>query len=326
MIELNKYNIGADEYGTINLFKEEYGEEVCLGDVSEDGSFSKSWWMKEDEQIEQTVKNILIEQYFNERVAHVDREQADWPERYLNFMQIEGIKRDLYGDYEKISNDPDDSSDAKGRYLGKNGFSLNGIYSKVVDAVVEKCVFNQGKKMYHWESIKREDDLNDHIENVHLSGEYVWQWLDQKALSQNYMVFKSFVDKNTFVAEMYCSNKKQLERQLSAIEKIEAEYLIFPHKDDGEKFRVIASAKQKVGDLIDLSSLNEQVDELVTLALISNKNWTEEKIVDFKNKIKSINANKIFDCHSYDEDPVLSRVLMQYPLDFQMHLYAKGLS
>ena len=324
MIELDKFSIGADEYGSINLYKEEYGEEISLGEVDEDGKYNRAWWMKSEENVEETVRTILTEQYFNERKAHIEREQEEWPERYVQFMELDSEGRKSFQEYEKIGSDPEDEGGLKGRYLNQQGNSLNGIYQKSLDTYVQKHVFNRGKLVHSWKTPLGVNINNEHLSNIHLSGIYTWQWIDQKLYTLNYCQYKSFLENKIFATNFFSSNKDLLKKQVSKIESSNASYLIFPHLQDENKFRVVATRDSKLADLFDYEVYKNNLLEVMDAARSQKDIWSEEQIESFNNLLDSVSGESKLNLENFDKESFFVYLLMQYPTDFLFDLTLKG--
>jgi len=321
-IDLENYNLDADEYGSINLYKEEYGEDICLGEISEEGIYTHPWWMKGKEGIEEIIKGILIEQYFGERVSHAERDQNIWAERYVKFMNLEAIERDTYSSYEKISNDSDENLSCKGRFLNTKGVSLNGIYRSKKEGLAEVCVINEGKLLYSWTSPDLEIDGEEDYNNLHLSGRYNWRASNKQALNYNYSIFKNFITEKIHIAEFFCPSKKVLLNQIDEIEKIGAAYLIYPHNEDAEKFRIISSSKKSLSEILDIKTIKGQLKKIAIEAQKHNKLWDVKKLDLLIKYVDEIDESKPFDLTEYDIQNGLTKgMLMKFPINFIFHSF-----
>ncbi len=326
MIDIEKYDIGADEYGTINLYKEEYGEEICLGEVSEEGEYTNPWWMRETESLEELIKSILIQQYFGEKSAHIERDQDNWPERYVVFMNLNAIKRDTYSDFEKISEETEGATRIQGRYLNSDGVSMNGIYRNKIGDIMQSCVINEGKLLYTWKSPLCEDDNKENYNSLHISGRYDWCTSNSQALNYNFTIFKNFINEKIFIADFFCPSKKTLLNQIDELEKVGAAYLIYPHNENTEKFRVIASTKKALQDIVKIDRIKEQLKTIENKARESSEVWDVEKLDQFSKILNEIDGSKTIEIEEYDsQNKIIVGILMKYPTDFIFHTFMEVL-
>lgn len=289
MIDFRDYILSADDFGHLILYKEEYGEEVTLGEINEEGSFQSAWWLKEGSEIIPELREVLQAQYFGEVKAGIAREQAEWPERYLKFMQLQNEDRKKYQNLEKLSSENSNSL-GEGRYLTGNDEVLNGVYVEDICEKKQYRVFNFGKLIYQFTLQKYKHESNvGNFDSLHLLNLYSWLYAPKQKPNLNILQLNLILEGKVYLAEFFCQNESFLKSRLNQLENAGLYYWVYPHQELAECYRVVAATNE-------ISKVLENQEE----ALNAYKTYAEsilenhEKGVEFKELIlNQLNSTKL---------------------------------
>lgn len=265
--------MNIDDHGDVMLYDLKYHGEITLGSINPDGEFVSSFWLETDEGFVSQLKEMVRELYFGERESYTERSQEEWPDHYKKFMSLNEIDNSVYEKYEKISTEGVSSQKPLGRFQTTEGIALNGIYRLKIETEEKVLLINHGKLCLEYQvpHLSATPAMPFHSpENLKTLDELEWSDDNGQLLLSGQEIFNRVLNGTRPMGEYYLKGKEKVGEQMEQALKRGCKMLVYAHKNEDDKFRVIVFRAEKEMGFCDKNSFTPYVKALL-------EKWPAEK-------------------------------------------------
>ena len=216
---------------------------VELGRCTEDGFESSSWCNWDETEVEE-LRQVLIEVYFEERVAEDPLPQREWPDTVVSFLNIETLP--TQAKLEPLVTLEEKELDVKKRFVNEEGFPCQGLYREPESG--DLLLLKKGCLVERRRPTEGYDGDGAGV----LSAESLGPWYDKRGdvLDLEAVRWKRMEDGQASVGQFHFGLDADLHEKGLEMERKGWQGLVFPHLEKDGHSRLVCWVGDKMNDLL----------------------------------------------------------------------------